>query len=69
MISLNVKNVLLVTKACYYNTFHSNIISLPKDINEHECVLGCLIYAFSWIVVSITITIGFALLMNYLFIL
>lgn len=67
MIPLNVKNVWLVIKACYYNTFHSNIISLPKDINEHECVLGCLIYAFSWIVIFITITIEFALLMNYLF--
>lgn len=46
MIPSNVKNVLLVIQWCFYRVFNNNVdIVMPTDVTEHECVIGCLLFA------------------------
>lgn len=69
MIQSKIKNVMLVVKACYYMLFGSSIVSIPKDIDEHETVLGCIIFVITGVFIFLFILIGLCLLFNYIFVL
>lgn len=69
MIPLKIKNVWLVILISYYKIFKQNVdIQTPNDINEHEIVLGCLIFCFTFILLGLLITMIIGLLIIKLFI-
>lgn len=68
MIPLKIKNVMLVIKACYLMLFSKSFVSMPKDIDEHETVIGCIIFAITGVFIFLFILIGLSLLFNYIFV-
>lgn len=68
MIPSKIKNVMLVVKACYYMLFSQSVVSISKDIDEHETVLGCIIFGITGISLFLFILIGLCLLFNYIFV-
>jgi len=68
MIPSKIKNVMLVVKACYCMLFSQSIVSIPKDIDEHETVLGCIIFGITGVFIFLFILIGLCLLFNYIFV-
>lgn len=68
MIPLKIKNVMLVVKVCYRMLFNQSVVSMPKDIDEHETVLGCIIFGITGISLFLFILIGLCLLFNYIFV-